>query len=344
MPQIHPVILCGGSGTRLWPKSRKSRPKPFIPLIGDKTLFRAALDRCSDPAQYADAIIVAGEPHVPLIKEQTRGAESLHIVVEPLARNTAPAIALAAKMLAPDAVMLVCPSDHHIADNAAFSAAAEKAAELARWGWLVSFGIEPDRPETGYGYLKRGETLGHGFKVAQFVEKPDLAGAERFLAEGGYVWNGGIFAFTAGQYLDELSRHRPDMAKRIDAAISNGSSDGNCLYPARTEFEQIEGESIDYALMENTDRAAMVPVDMGWSDIGNWAALQDALKADQNGNHAEGSVDLSDCTNTMILSDGPRVSAVGVKDICIIVDGDEILVTSRDGAQLVGKLPGANNQ
>jgi len=341
---IHPVILCGGSGTRLWPRSRKAKPKPFIPLVGDQTLFRAALERCTDAEQFASPLVVAGPQHVALIEEQSPAEGSVSIIVEPAARNTAPAIALAAASLEPDAVMLVCPSDHHIADTQAFRAAASKAASLAREGWLVSFGIEPDRPETGYGYIRRGEALEHGFAVAQFVEKPDAARAEQFLASGEYAWNGGIFAFGAGRFMEELRSHRPAMAEAVEGAVRDGMQQGVCFHPQAQAFSAIEGDSVDYAVMENTTRAAMVPVSMGWSDIGNWAALQDALGADSAGNHASGAHELVDCTNVLALSDGPRISAVGLEDICIIVDGDEVLVTTRDGAQKVGKLKGASGQ
>lgn len=345
MAPIHPVILCGGSGTRLWPKSRKARPKPFIPLIGNTTLFRAAVERCADREAFAEPIVVAGADHVALIQSQLEeSSANATVIVEPAARNTAPAIALAAHMLEADAVMLVCPSDHHIANTAAFRDAAAKAARLAQDGWLVSFGIAPDRPETGYGYLQQGEALDGGYRVAQFVEKPDLAGAEAFLATGDYAWNGGIFAFTAGRYLEELQQHRPAIAEAVQSAYVCGQSEGSCFLPSASNFEAIKGESIDYAVMESTDRAAMVPVDMGWSDIGNWAALHDALEPDEKGNSVSGPADLSGCVRTLVMTDGPRVSAVGLEDICIVVDGDEILVTSRDGAQLVGKLPGATSQ
>ncbi len=337
---IHPVILCGGSGTRLWPRSRKHAPKPFIPLLGETTLFRAAIDRASDPAQFAAPVIVAGSAHVDLIEAQLPSGSDARIIVEPQAKNTAPAIALAAAVLDPDAIMLVCPSDHHIADSAAFAAAAAKAASLASQDWLVSLGIAPERPETGYGYIKRGEPLGEGYKVDRFVEKPDMARAEAFLEEGGYAWNAGIFAFRAGALLDELKAHRPAMAYAVADAVAQGERGERRIHPQADCFAAIEGESIDYAVMEETSRAAVVEASMGWSDIGNWAALQDALPRDADGNHAVGKAEFSNARHVLAMSDGPRISVVGVDDICIIVDGDEVLVTSRDGAQLVGKLSG----
>lgn len=343
---IHPVILCGGSGTRLWPVSRKERPKPFLPLIGERTLFEQALDRVSGGETFAAPMVVAGEAHIDLIEEQIGEGREHTLVVEPEPRNTAPAIALAAALLAPEDVMLVCPSDHHIADRLAFRNAARAASGLASQGWLVSIGIAPTHPETGYGYIERGEELPGGFKIRRFVEKPDRERAERYVASGNFSWNGGIFAFRAGDLLDELARYRSAMASLVARSVEQGRRDGSRFQPDRDPFVAIEGDSIDYAVMENTERAAMVPADMGWSDIGNWAALGDALQgeADFAGNIARARADLVDCSGVMAISDGPRISAVGLADVVIVVSGDEVLVTSRDGAQKVGKLPGAKGQ
>lgn len=345
---IHPVILCGGSGTRLWPVSRKTKPKPFLPLVGNMTLFEQAIGRVADDPRFAAPMVVAGAQHTDLIEAQIGAGKDHRLVVEPMGRNTAPAIALAAALLPEDAVMLVCPSDHHIADEAAFRAAAMASAELACDDWLVSFGIAPTHPETGYGYLHRGDALPGGYEIARFVEKPDLENAKTYLASGEYSWNGGIFAFRAGALLAELAQHRPAMAEGVAQAVEQGRKDGSRFHPDKEAFSAIEGDSIDYAVMENTSRAAMVPADMGWSDIGNWAALQDALQAvsgeDSAGNVANGTADLVDCSNVLATSDGPRISAIGVEDICIIVSDGEVLVTTRDGAQKVGKLPGALNQ
>ena len=337
---IHPVILCGGSGTRLWPASRKARPKPFLPLLGDRSLFRRTIDRC---APFAAPVVVAGEAHVPLIEEGLAG-DTARIVVEPAARNTAPAIALTAHLLPAEAIMLVCPSDHFIADEAAFVRAVRDAAGLARDGYLVSLGIAADRPETGYGYIKRGAALGPSFAVEQFVEKPDVERAAQFLADGGYSWNGGIFVFRAGTLLEELAAHRPEMAGAVERAMQGARVDGRRIHPASEPFAAIEGESIDYAVMEPTTRAAMVPVAMGWSDIGSWSALHDAREHDAHGNSFTGPVDAIGCRDTLVQSDGPRVSVVGLRGVVVVVDGDEVLVTSRDGAQDVGKLPGASGQ
>jgi mannose-1-phosphate guanylyltransferase/mannose-1-phosphate guanylyltransferase/mannose-6-phosphate isomerase len=344
--QIHPVILCGGSGTRLWPMSRKAKPKPFLPLVSEETLFEQAVRRVAGDDRFAPPMVVAGAAHADLIAERLADTHAARLVIEPAARNTAPAIALAAALLPEDAVMLVCPSDHHIADSAAFRTAALAAAALAREGYLVSFGIAADRPETGYGYLRRGEPLADGFAIREFIEKPDRARAEAYLASGEYSWNGGIFAFRAGQLLAELAAHRPDMARLVAEAVAGGTTEGARFHPAPEPFAAIAGDSIDYAVMENTGRAAMVPVDMGWSDIGNWAALADALAdgADNASNVARGSVDLAACSGVFAMTDGPRISAVGLEDVCIIVANGEVLVTTREGAQAVGKLPGAMDQ
>lgn len=344
MQLIHPVILCGGSGTRLWPRSRKHRPKPFLPLLGERTLFQQSLDRAADPARFAPPVIVAGSAHCGFIEDQAGARAGARLIVEPAAKNTAPAIALAAHALPPEAVMLVCPSDHHIADEAAFLAGVREAAALAEEDFMVAFGIQPTGPETGYGYIRKGAPLALGNDVAQFVEKPDRATAEQFLAADDYVWNGGIFAFRAGAFLAELTAHRPTMAARVAEAWAGARQDGWQVYPDADAFAAINGESVDYAVMENTARAAVVSADMGWSDIGNWDALMTAREADDAGNRVRGPVDLSDCRNVMVESDRLRVSVVGLEDVIVVVDGDEVLVTSRAGAQQVGKLPGAVRQ
>ncbi len=346
MSAIHPVILCGGSGTRLWPVSRKAVPKPFLPLVSEETLFEQAVRRVAGDDRFAAPMVVAGAAHADLVTAQLGDMPGARLVIEPAAKNTAPAIALAAALLPGDAVMLVCPSDHHIADAAAFRAAALAAAALAREDYLVSFGIAADRPETGYGYLRRGEPLAGGYAIRQFVEKPDLERAKEYLASGEYSWNGGIFAFRAGHLLAELAAYRPDMARLVAEAVAGGREEGARFRPAAAPFAAIEGDSIDYAVMENTARAAMVPADMGWSDIGNWAALADALagEADPSGNVARGRVDLSGCSGVFATTDSLRISAVGLNGVCIIVSDGEVLVTTREGAQAVGKLPGAVNQ
>ncbi len=344
MSKIHPVILCGGSGTRLWPRSRKSKPKPFLPLVGKQTLFEATLARAADPALFAAPTVVTGTDHLAHVEAQLADGNGATIVVEPEAKNTAAAIALAAARLPQDAVMLVCPSDHYIADVPAFHAAAQAAAGLARQDYMVAFGITPTAPETGFGYIRRGDPIEGGFAVAQFVEKPDLERAMQFLASGDYSWNGGIFAFRAGAFMAELAQHRPAIADAVTRAVKQGSADDARFHPEPHAFARIEAESVDYAVMEETSRAAMVPVAMGWSDIGNWQALRDAREGDAQGNRTQGPVELIDCRGVLADSDGPRINAIGLRDIAIVVDGDEVLVTTMEGAQNVGKLSGAANQ
>lgn len=330
---IRPVILCGGSGTRLWPVSTPKKPKPFLELLGDRTLFQQAIDRVVDPARFAAPMVVCGAAHETWVAQQSRGHS---LIVEPAARGTAPAIALAAARLAPDSIMLVCPSDHFIADTQAFVEAVDAASALAADGHLVSIGVEPSRPETGYGYIERGEALGKGHRTARFVEKPDAETAARYLSERAFVWNAGIFAFKAGHLLDELAEFRPEMTERVIASVASGAETQDIFHPDAGIFTDIAGESIDYALMENTANAAVVTADMGWSDIGSWALLMDAC-----GETVEGKADLIDCKGIMVRSDGPRVSAIGLEDVIIIVEGDEILVTTRESAQQVASLKGA---
>lgn len=333
MNLIVPVILCGGSGTRLWPLSRPERPKPFLPLLGDDSLFQATLARVAGPALFAPPLVVTGAGMAGHVEQQLPQGSGAQVIVEPAAKNTAPAIALAARRLPEDALMLVCPSDHHIADVAAFLSAVRKAAALASEGYLVAFGIAAQRPETGYGYIERGGALGEGWGIARFIEKPPLADAQLYLASGRHCWNGGIFLFRAGDYLAELAAQRPDMAR----AVASGDE---------AAFAAIAGESVDYAVMEGTSRAAMVDADMGWSDIGNWQSLRDAraAEADAQGNIVRGPADLVDCRDVMVDSDGLRVSVVGLEGAIVVVSGGEVLVTNAAGAASVGRLKGAQGK
>ncbi|MBX7532513.1 NTP transferase domain-containing protein [Qipengyuania sp. 1XM1-15A] len=334
MQVIQPVVLCGGSGTRLWPLSRADRPKPFLPLLDERTLFQQTLDRLNEGGLFAEPLIVAGEKHVPLVEQQ---AGDYSLIVEPAARNTAPAIALAAARVEPDTILLVCPSDHHIADRQAFLEAVAKAQGLARDGKLVCFGIEPDRPETGYGYIEKGESLGEGHKVARFVEKPDEATAQAYLESGRFAWNSGMFVFRAGTFMDELARHRPEMAKAARQAVENGSEDGAQFHPESSAFTRINGESVDYALMENTAHAAIVSADIGWSDIGDWNSLMNAREAAGLDLLADGTRTI-DADGVMTVGMDRRISVVGLDNVIVVVDGEDVLVLSRDAAQAVKNL------
>jgi len=345
MIEIVPVILCGGSGTRLWPRSRAAKPKPFLPLVGDCTLFEATLRRCSAGEGFASPVVITGAKHLEHVEAQLGGAAGAAVIVEPEAKNTAAAIALAACRLPEDAVMLVCPSDHHIGNSQAFAEAARAAAELARDGWLVSLGIEAKSPETGFGYLKRGEPVGDlGYRTAEFVEKPDLERAKAFLAEGIYGWNAGIFAFRVKDFLEELTTHRPALAEAVRRSVAGGREEGSCFHPEPGAFSEIASESVDYAVMENTARAAMVPADIDWSDIGSWQSLRQARESDADGNCVRGEAELVDCRNVLVDSDGPKVSVIGLEDVIVVVDGNDVMITTAAGAQKVGKLEGAANQ
>lgn len=343
--QITPVILCGGSGTRLWPRSRANKPKPFLPLVQEETLFQQALWRCGDPAHFGPPIVVTGSQHVEHVEAQLSAAPQAQVIVEPMAKNTAAAIALAAMRLPADTVMLVCPSDHHIGDASSFIQVALAAGELASRGWLVSFGIRPKGPDTGFGYLRHGEPIDSvGFRVAEFVEKPDVARAEEYFESGDYSWNGGIFAFRVQDYLAELKEHRPEIETAVRESVAEGRvADGRFL-PGAEAFRRITSESVDYAVMENTSRAAMVPADISWSDIGNWRALHGARERDELGNTVRGPAEIINCRDVLVDSDGPRVSLIGLANVIVVIDGSDVMITTTEHAHLVGDLSGAANQ
>jgi mannose-1-phosphate guanylyltransferase len=324
---IQPVILCGGAGTRLWPASRGDRAKQFLPLTGPQSLFRQSIARTPPGQYFLPPIILCGDAHVNIVHEQL-GDHDAALIVEPMPRNTAAAIALAVAQADADTLLLVMPSDHVIADVPAFHAAIAKGARLAQQGWLVTFGITPDRPETGFGYIASGAALdANGFAVDRFVEKPPLPEAEQMLAAGGYHWNAGIFLFRAARMRDAMLEHCRDIFEAANRAVAGGVQDGDALYAAETPFARAPSISIDYAVMEKDDRVAVVPVSMGWSDLGSWQAVH-ALAADKDadGNAATGDVFLHDSQGNIIRADGKRVSLVGMRDIAVIVDGDDILV------------------
>lgn len=321
---ITPVILAGGSGTRLWPLSRKDRAKQFLPLLSDKTMLAETLERVSGDL-FDRPLLVGGESQAEML-----GDYDATPILEPMARNTAPAIALAALALPRDATMLVMPSDHVIADRDAFMAAVAKALPLALQGWLVTFGIAATGPETGYGYIKSGEEVGDGlFDVEQFVEKPDRETAQSYLAEGGYHWNGGIFLFAAGAYLDALRDHAPEIAAATRKAVGD---DGTIDVDAFSESPSI---SIDYAVMEKARKVAVVPVSMGWSDIGSWDALYDIADKDEAENARSAKTVAIESRDCLVRSDGPIVATVGVEDLIVVATGDAVLVMKRGDSQRV---------
>ena len=337
LSKIVPVILSGGSGTRLWPMSRDDRPKQFLSLTAERTMFQLTLDRAADGSRFAAPIIVANARHADLIEGQL-GARAATLVLEPLARNTAPAIALAALAANAADPLLVMPSDHVITDGAAFLAAIDAALPLVERGWLVTFGITPDAPETGYGYIRAGEEAAPGaFRVDRFIEKPDATTAQAMLAQGGYVWNGGIFLFRADAYLRALAEFAPAMLAAAREAMAAAVRTGHRILPDPDAFAASPSDSIDYAVMEKAERVAVVPVSMGWSDIGSWDALH-TLNADHKGDAHSGDVLAIDTTNCLLSSDGIRIAAVGISDLIVVASGDSVLILPRGQSQDVKRI------
>jgi len=326
--RVVPVILSGGAGTRLWPLSRRVRPKQLLALAGDSTMLAQTLTRVGDRRRFDVPIVVAGRDHADAVAEQLDGA---HLIVEPSARNTAPAATLAA-LAAPDAMLLVMPSDHLVRDAGAFRAAVDRALPLAEQGWLVTFAVRPDRAETGYGYIQRGEPLAEGvFRAARFVEKPDAERAARMIAAGDHDWNSGLFLFRADVWLDAVKRHAPGILPAVRDAVGSGGRAG----PEPTAFARSPSISIDHAVMEKADRIATVPVEMGWSDVGSWDALHAIGTADATGNVAAGDVVLIDSADCLVRSDGPAVVTIGVEDLIVVAAGDAVLVMRRGESQRV---------
>ncbi len=336
---IQPVILSGGAGTRLWPLSREQFPKQMQRLHGGNTMIQDSALRVGDAARYAAPMVICNQEQRFGILTQLgqAGVLAKALVIEPVGRNTAPAVAVAALMAEdPDTLLLVMPSDHVIADQAAFQAAVTRAAAQARAGRLVTFGIVPTAPETGYGYIKRGAALAEGVHaVERFVEKPDRETAEAYLASGDYAWNSGLFLFSAGALLAELERLCPDMLELCRRALAEGAQDLSFFRLAEAPFAAIKGQSIDYAVMEHTRLAAVVPVAMGWSDIGSWTALWEISAKDDQGNVTLGHVEAKDTHDCYLRADHGMVAALGLEGLMVVATEDAVLVASRDHAQEV---------
>ncbi|MEA2120106.1 mannose-1-phosphate guanylyltransferase/mannose-6-phosphate isomerase [Halovibrio sp. HP20-50] len=338
---IFPVILSGGSGSRLWPVSREHYPKQFLNLHkDDRSLLQEAAQRLKNVEGTGSPIVVCNEEHRFLVAEQMHqiGLNSTQIILEPCGRNTAPALALAAlaaKSVSPEAEMLVMPADHVIKDDMAFAQAVSKGSELGSQGKLVTFGITPSTPNIGYGYIKRGSAQGAGFNVDAFVEKPNRERAESYLASGDYLWNSGIFLFKASAYLDALREYAPDILNVCERAYDQRSEDLHFLRVDPEIFAQCRSESIDYAVMEHTQEAAVVPMDPGWSDIGAWDALHDLKSPEDkvNGNAIHGDVMIHNTRNSLIHSESRLVAAVGVNNLVIVETDDAVLVADRHNAQ-----------
>lgn len=343
---VIPVILSGGSGTRLWPLSRKLQPKQFLPLVNERSLFQDTVLRTAAIEQRVAApIVVCNEAHRFLVAEQLRelGVAAQAIVLEPAGRNTAPAVAVAALLaqasVAPgdEAVLAVLPADHVIADRGAFARAVDAAAEAAAAGRLVTFGVVPDRPETGYGYILRGAERARWFDLDKFVEKPDLATAERYVASGQYLWNSGMFVLTAAAYLRELKRHAPRMLEACGRAVADAERERD-FTRLGAAFADCPSDSIDYAVMEKTDQAAVVPLAAGWNDVGSWSALHDVLEKDAAGNVLRGEVLAANCRDTYVSANGRIVAALGLDGVVIVETPDAVLVMTRAEAQNVKQI------
>jgi mannose-1-phosphate guanylyltransferase/mannose-6-phosphate isomerase len=343
-----PVILSGGSGTRLWPLSRKMYPKQFLSLLHDETMLQKTLSRL-DGLEHGSPIIVCNNEHRFIVAEQARqiGIEDASIILEPLGRNTAPAIAVAAihaLQQDDDPVLLVLSADHEISDETAFCDAVRQARTLAETGKLVTFGIVPVQAATGYGYIKRGEAREQGFDVAQFVEKPDRDTAEEYLASGDYYWNSGMFMFKAQAYLDELERFNPEIVANCRAATTGMREDIGFLRLDADAFAKCESDSIDYAVMEKTGQACVVPMDAGWSDIGSWSSLWEQGHKDDSGNSTHGDVMTTDTEGSFIHSESRLVATVGVRDLVIVETQDAVLVADRNMAHEVKQIVERLNQ
>ncbi|MBK5264083.1 MAG: mannose-1-phosphate guanylyltransferase/mannose-6-phosphate isomerase [Alphaproteobacteria bacterium] len=337
-----PVILSGGSGTRLWPLSQPEKPKQLLALTADDSMIQLTAKRTIGKASFASPLVVANARHAEIIWAQLEqaGEPRARLILEPAGRNTAPAIALAALAVDdPAAPLLVMPSDHVIENVDAFHAAIQNALPLVREGWLVTFGITPDAPETGYGYIRIGEMLASGIhQVERFIEKPDTQSAKNMLAEGGYVWNAGIFLFRADAYLEALAQHQPEMLSVAKTAMDAAQKEGPHIIPDATKFAACPSDSIDYAVMERAAQVAVVPVSMGWSDVGCWDSLHAVKERDEHGNACHGEVIAIETRNCLIHSDGPRISMVGVEDLIVVATGNDILILPRGRSQEVRKV------
>jgi mannose-1-phosphate guanylyltransferase len=330
---IKAVIMAGGSGSRLWPLSRMARPKQFLSLQDDDTMLQSTIKRLAG-LEIQSSVTICNEEHRFLVAEQLREINKLgSIILEPEGKNTAPAIALAALLSKDDPLLLVLPADHLIQDELAFTEAITDAIPLAESGKLVTFGIVPREPHTGYGYIRRGQEQGAGFNVNEFVEKPSRELAQRYVGSQEYYWNSGMFLFKSSRYLEELKKFRHDIYESCKASVKDTKLDLDFLRINKQKFSACPSDSVDYAVMENTHDAVVVPIDAGWSDIGSWKALWDIGDKDENGNVVHGDVLLHDSNNSFVKTDGNLIACVGVEDLVIISTKDAVMVAHKDSVQ-----------
>jgi mannose-1-phosphate guanylyltransferase/mannose-6-phosphate isomerase len=352
---FYPVILTGGAGSRLWPVSREFYPKPLLPMFGEQTLLQDTVARLDALQGIRAPLFVCNEEHRFLVAEQVRllGKEPEAIMLEPQGRNTAPALTIAALYLVatdPDALMVAMPADHVIPDPAAFVTAVEHAGQLAEQGYLVTFGVVAGKPETGYGYIQRGDAIegSGGFRVDRFVEKPDVATAQAYLDAGNYFWNSGIFVMRADRWLEEIGKYQPDILATCKQAMAGSARDSDFVRVDKQAFLSSPSDSIDYAVMEKTDRAAVVPMSTSWSDVGSWSSIWEISEQDGQGNVAKGDVLTHDTTNSLFMAQGRCIAAVGLDNIVVIETSDAVLVADKNKCQdvkaIVSQLKDGNRE
>ncbi len=340
---LTPVLLSGGVGSRLWPVSRELHPKQFLPLAGELTMLQQTLERTGD-LEASSPVVVCNEEHRFMVAEQLRqvGIAPSALILEPTGRNTAPAVALAAlQELArdPEAILLVLPADHIIQDVAAFAQAVARALPLARKGMLMTFGVVPQAPETGYGYIRCGASLGEElYALEAFVEKPDPETAQSYLDSGSYLWNSGMFLLRAATYLEQLGEFQPDMLASCQRSMAGATVDMDFIRPEAVSFSACPADSIDYAVMEHTRVGGVVALDCGWSDVGAWSALWEVAARDQHGNASQGDVMLDNCRDSYFRSESRLVAATGVSNLVVVETADAILVADRNRVQDVKRI------
>jgi mannose-1-phosphate guanylyltransferase/mannose-6-phosphate isomerase len=342
---LYPVILSGGSGSRLWPLSREHFPKPLLPLVSERTLLQDTASRLDPVPGLGNAVYVCNEEHRFLVAEQVAqlGKKPATIILEPQGRNTAPALTLAALYLVardPEAMMVVMPADHVMTEPQRFVEAVQLGSISAQSGSLVTFGVLPDSPETGYGYIKRNGVIegGAAYTVANFVEKPDLQTAMRYVDAGDYYWNSGIFLMRADRWLEEIGKYRADILDCCRQALEQGAQDSDFLRVQKAAFAACPSDSIDYAVMEKTDRAVVVPISAGWSDVGAWSALWNVCPRDADGNVIQGDVIAQDTRNALLVAQHRCLATVGMENVIVVETADAVLVADKDKAQDVKEI------